>query len=176
MTLDPTLYLEGRIKDSRGVVMPWFTEGALAEIDRWWLAGRTVLEWGGGWSSLWWASRGAIVTVIEHHQEWIDWVKSQNPAIQCIQRDCTAEACCAIPPGLKPDIAIVDGGSRELDHVTLANLLAARVPRIIVDNWNQPSVAVNVEAIELMAKEGGAIYRQRGHADWQTAIFTREDA
>lgn len=170
--INPGTLLDDRRRDKRDVVMPWFTDGALNVIRRWNLDGSVVLEWGGGWSSLWWASRGARVHVIETNREWIEWIGSMSQSgIHCEWRDGSGESYAAIPLNLKPDIAIVDGTHRHLDHIILAALIAADVKRIIVDNWNQPSVCVNADAIELMAKEGGTIYRQRGHPDWQTIIF-----
>jgi hypothetical protein len=48
----------GRRYDSvTGEIQPWYTHLALDEIQKWDLHDKVVLEWGGGFSSLWWAKR-----------------------------------------------------------------------------------------------------------------------
>ncbi|PSR11458.1 MAG: FkbM family methyltransferase [Bacteroidetes bacterium] len=117
------LYLEGWwaawtadwFKDSDGNYTPWLTYPALA-----FLKGRiqptwSVLEYGGGSSTLFWASRTAKVTTIEHNKAWLAQLKAiipnhvtlihqpLNPLPGYLQ---------AAPSDARFDIIVIDGRER----------------------------------------------------------------
>lgn len=49
---------------------PWLTDGSIAFIDRHLRPTDHVLEFGGGWSTLWWAKRAAWTTTVEADYAW----------------------------------------------------------------------------------------------------------
>jgi hypothetical protein len=60
---------DGEIKDKTGYV-PWFTYPAVELLKSWDLSDKSVLEYGAGYSTLFWASRTRQVLSIEHNEEW----------------------------------------------------------------------------------------------------------
>jgi len=56
--------------DSNGICFPWFTHPFLDVLDKWSLKDKVILEYGGGKSSFWWASRAKNVFTIEANQDW----------------------------------------------------------------------------------------------------------
>lgn len=67
-----------RSLDANGSPLPWLTYSALE-----WLSGRmsriaTVLEFGAGGSTLWFARMGAEVTSLEHSRWWIRELSAKN--------------------------------------------------------------------------------------------------
>lgn len=53
-----------------GQPLPWYSYPAIAFLDQTDVAGRRVLECGGGQSTRWWLGRGAQVTTLEDHPGW----------------------------------------------------------------------------------------------------------
>ncbi|HEX4056022.1 MAG TPA: class I SAM-dependent methyltransferase [Tepidisphaeraceae bacterium] len=71
---------DGRPVDATGSPIPWFTYPAIdflePRVQRNW----TVLEWGCGSSTLWWAARTKRVIGVEHDREWHQLIASEAPA------------------------------------------------------------------------------------------------
>lgn len=186
--VDPTKPGPGQRLDTRfGIIMPWYTHGALDDILTMDLEGKTVFEWGGGCSTLWWSHavgpKGCIY-VTEAHQDWADWIRQQaaergltNVHVRRCWPDPLREYL-RTPPQmcLNPhiDIIIVDGSERTAclkEALTLPKPLV-----IIVDNWQQDGVYIDDEAVEMMKPYEGKFYVQADHTDhqgrpWQTAIW-----
>src|SRR5262245_22231157 len=62
--------LARRAMTARGQPLPWYSYPAIAFLNQTDVAGRDVLECGGGQSTRWWLSRGAKVTTLESHAAW----------------------------------------------------------------------------------------------------------
>ncbi len=166
-------------RDEHDIVEPWFTHGALDEIENWKLDDKIVWEWGGGYSTRWWASRAKHVYTVEHsgdNPEW--WAKLEAFAIErknITLRKCDARNYASIPEGVLPSIVVVDGVYRtECIAWALERLL--RPFTLIVDNWQQPGVYVDPHAVKLLEDVPGRIYEQIGyavptHMPWQTGIW-----
>ncbi len=71
---------DGLPVDAAGEPIPWFTYPAIdflePRVQRNW----TVLEWGCGNSTLWWAARTKRVVGVEHDRAWHQLVASKAPA------------------------------------------------------------------------------------------------
>ncbi len=173
----------GQRRDRRtGEVQPWYTHPALDVIETWDLAGKVVLEWGGGYSTLWWASRAAHVFTIEGATEWGDLIRAggarnvtiidKTPGGADIRT--APDAYARIPDGCAADIVVIDDNFR-----TACLKSALTLPRpfvLIVDNWQQDYVYRDAEAEALMAPIPGRFFVQADHRDhegrpWQTAIW-----
>lgn len=59
--------------------LPWFTYGAIEFLDRNISSDLSVFEYGGGQSSLWWASRVAGVVTVEHDPAFIEHIEAARP-------------------------------------------------------------------------------------------------
>ena len=167
-----------RLDYKSGLVMPWFTHGALDDLTERDFTGKVVLEWGGGYSTKWWASRADTVYTIEHvgdNPEW--WTQLQVYAaeasnIHLLQRGDADYTF--VPSFLRPDIVIVDGCYRT--ECIREALRLIRPLTLIVDNWQQPGVYTDEAAAELLSPFDGRIYAQEGyavptHMPWQTGIW-----
>lgn len=171
-----------RIDPSTGLVMPWYTHGALDEIATWDLAGKVALEWGGGASSIWWATKCARVYSVDSNPDWISRITSAATSRGITNLDLMyrspvdADAYLAIPDGCTPDIVCIDGSLR-----TECLRVALTLPRpisIIFDNWQQDGVFIDPDAEELMVEHRAVeqLFVQADHKahdgrPWQTAIW-----
>ena len=59
--------------------MPWFTYPAIEALKTWNLSQKTVLEYGSGYSTLFWANRVKSVVSIEHNPDWYHKVSNMIP-------------------------------------------------------------------------------------------------
>jgi len=104
----------------KGRPIPWYTYSLISYLENLDFSTCSVLEIGGGNSSLWWASRSQKVLCLESDPEWFNHLKNKNKfnnlelkliekntLIEHIQSD-TYEA------PLKYDIVILDGMDRHL--------------------------------------------------------------
>src|ERR1700675_2870809 len=98
-----------------GDIQPWYTHPALNEIEQWDVRTKTVLEWGGGFSSLWWAKRCFHIFTIEADATWCQWISTEAAArgitnITIMHREKTSSSSefTNIPSGCMPDIVVVD--------------------------------------------------------------------
>jgi hypothetical protein len=174
------LWESQRLDPVSRLVQPWFTHSALDEIQEWGLHEKVVLEWGGGHSSLWWATRCRHVYTIESDLEWCQWIAAQaaerkikNIAIFHREFESSVSAYLQIPRGCRPDIVVIDGATR---FECLKKALGLPRPvTIIFDNWQQEAAFVSPQAEALMQPFLGTSYAQaeRAHLkhSWQTAIW-----
>ena len=61
-----------------GAPIPWYTYPMIDFLKNRNFQNKTVLEWGGGNSSQWWAKRALHVVTLEHDQEWFKIIADQN--------------------------------------------------------------------------------------------------
>jgi len=66
--------------DTKGESLPWYTYPAIDFLSKKRYKDRHILEWGAGYSSLWWAKRAASVTSIEDDVRWLNELREQAPA------------------------------------------------------------------------------------------------
>ena len=66
------------LRDRDGYV-PWFTYPAIEALKSWDLSGKSVLEYGCGYSTLFWAHRVKQVVSIEHNAEWYQKISKLVP-------------------------------------------------------------------------------------------------
>jgi hypothetical protein len=165
---------------------PWYTSGMLDVIDSWKteLISKDVMEWGGGWSSIFWAFYCRTVLTIETDEKWANdireyaaWIVLNN--LEVIHRPVNegdqskVEYFTEIPRRFVPDIVCIDSVLRH--ECLLKSLTIPRPLTIIHDNWMQDGFICPASE-ELMKPFDGHIYRQEDHTDhhgnpWQTAYF-----
>jgi hypothetical protein len=174
-----------RLDPITGEVQPWYTPPCLDEIQNWAVEDKTILEWGGGYSSLWWAQRCLRIFTIETSLDWCHWI-TQRAQAKRIQNLTVAHRPVStpvaeytdIPTALAPDIVIIDGIAR-LECLE-KSLTLARPLTIIFDNWQQYGAFVSPAAKRLMQPFAGIVYPELLSAPrqpyrrfpWQTAIWT----
>jgi hypothetical protein len=103
---------DGRPVDAHGGPIPWFTYPAIdflePRVQRNW----TVLEWGCGNSTLWWAARTKRVIGVEHDRAWHQLIASEAPsnATIVLAEDAERYANLQDAPDAGPyDAIVIDG-------------------------------------------------------------------
>lgn len=145
--------LAARAVDRQGLPLPWYTYPAVdffASID---FAGRSVLEFGAGQSTLWWAERAGQVVSIEDDAAWLEQLRARAPAAVELHDDSDLRGAIA---GRLFDLVIVD--SHGIDRLLCARLAlgAAKADGVVVlDNaeghWGPPGT---YPIIDLMREAG----------------------
>jgi hypothetical protein len=153
--------------DSNGVRFPWYSSGVLEILDKMDLKGKRIFEYGGGNSTIWFKSRGAIVEGVDSNPEWaaMSGLELQTELIPYTR---------AIYKGHKFDLICIDGIFRD-DCTEHALNCIEKGGMIIIDNWMQPSAELSDWhlAVDLLAVRGlpHTVYREAKHCDWGSLII-----
>ena len=138
--------LAGRAVSRKGEPLPWYSYPAIDFLKRRDFAGKRVLEFGSGQSTLWWASRAQEVVSVEQDLDWERYVSAQAPVNTTVRHfplDRAKRDISEIAAFLRPlspfDVIIVDGHLRE-ELTELAFELLNRGGAIIIDNADWPTV------------------------------------
>ena len=158
---------EWNIYDATGVMLPYYTHESLEWIQKNIPKTVTVLEIGGGNSTIWWRKNAKEVKTIESNEhcakkiacDFVNFMDIKR-TIQIIDKNF--------------DVVIVDGdGDREW-YVLDAWDKCGKY--FIVDNWQQSEVMIYsnsiVDYLTSNCKEC-LIFKQANHKDWKTAIFIK---
>lgn len=184
--------VEWQIMDETcGCVFPWFTHPFLEVLKTWGLKDKRILEWGGGRSTSWWASKAKHVWCVEANFEWAQVIKTE-----LLERGLSDKVALAIAIANEGesdefkrdlyinnvdaqftqkedgrwhynahyDIVIVDGILRYECMKKGIELLSEKGGILIVDNYQQDGFICPACA-ELIAPYEGHIYRQEDHID-----------
>jgi len=71
--------LQSRSMDKKGLPIPWYTYPAVEFLYTKNFSQRSVLEFGAGQSTLWWAKNAKDVTSFEEDKNWYEIVKTKMP-------------------------------------------------------------------------------------------------
>lgn len=173
-----------------GLVFPWLTHPALEYFAEHNFSEKTVLEWGGGKSTLWWATKAKHVVIVERNREWIDYIISMSTTlgirdkITIIHNEIEAGENAyksrylnqPFQLGLTYDVIVVDDWFRD-EAVAMAMCSINAYGMIIADNFDQDYVWDARIAKRLFDGNFiGGIFEQAGHKDhqgrkWKTAIY-----
>jgi len=145
--------LARRALSARGEPIPWITYPAIDLLSNADLAGRRVLEFGAGQSTLWWLSRGVELISFEDDATWVQRIRREIPQadIRLIDRDLHQ-----YPDDLLDehfDVVVIDGLRRQA-AAKIARGVLAPSGCIIQDNsegyWSdQPG---RYEVVELLSE------------------------
>ncbi len=175
--IDLSLCNEWQHIDSQtGLVFPWYTKSFLDELVTWDLKDKTVVEFGMGASTLWWQRKTKWLTSFEANRDWY------NSVVMAMEGKCSDEYFVTSISGIENklienyDIAIVDIDPVEWRDKCIELAWDSLWPggKLIVDNWDQPSVWVpSQQTRDILNDYECKIYKQEGHPDWQTAVFMK---
>jgi predicted O-methyltransferase YrrM len=102
--------------DRKGAPLPWYTYPMIDFLSRRDFKGRSILEFGGGQSSLWWAARAERLVTIEEDVDWAQTLQNklpQNAVLKHIPLHMFAEIQPFLSSGSSSyDVIIVDGHRR----------------------------------------------------------------
>jgi hypothetical protein len=158
--------------DEHGIQMPWYTRPCLEVMDKWDIGGYPIFEYGVGYSTHWYRSRGAdCVYGVDSNRRWalfagnLYFETEKEAYVRSIYR----HAAFNDHPF---SIVSIDGSFR--DDCTEHALKCLRSGgKLILDNWLQPEVEEFWPKTEALIKGMPIeIYKEPDHANWQTAIVT----
>jgi hypothetical protein len=144
--------LARRAMTASGQPLPWYSYPAIAFLDQTEVAGRQVLECGGGQSTRWWLERGASVTTLESHAAWAQELRERIGSRARIEtvHDSLADLHADIASA-QNEVVVVDG----LDRVRAAQLALRCIKpdgAILVDNsegnWGSPGTYPIVDLLQ----------------------------
>lgn len=133
--------LKSKAVDRAGKPLPWYTYPAIDFLSQKEMNGRSVLEFGSGQSTLWWATRAQTVVSFESDEEWFNYVRKQVPDnVTLILTDDDAADVPGKLEGSGFDVIVVDG----LDRLSVAKMSTSFLRKggaVILDNsegyWGQ---------------------------------------
>ena len=124
-----------RAVDRKGEPIPWYTYPAIDFLLQRRFQDKSILEFGGGQSTLWWAARAKSVLSIEEDPHWFADIRARvpnNAEVQCIPDPASIKAFLK-SRSRKFDIIVVDGGARrELARLSFDYLVPGGA--LILDN------------------------------------------
>lgn len=159
--------------DEHGIQMPWYTRPCLEVIDTWDFHGKNVFEYGVGYSSVWYKSRGALVMGVDVNERWFRFFV-ENVGIGAMCKTDEESYCGAIDSCFTDfDIVIIDGSFRD-DCTEYALKHIKPGGNLILENWLQPEVEEFWPKTEALIKGMPIeIYKEPDHPHWKTAIVTK---
>lgn len=103
---------------ANGDPLPWYTYPAIDFLSARDFTGRSILEFGGGQSTLWWAKRARRVVTIEADEDWANELRAKVPANSEIHHVPVDEArridlVSSALGSERFDVVIIDGHLRE---------------------------------------------------------------
>lgn len=185
--LDINQRVQWQVKDDRfPTYYPWYTSGMLDVVDSWKsdLVSKNVLEWGGGWSSIFWAFYCRYIICIETDEKWANDIKEYADFLGLtnlliIHRPTNEgdqskiDYFTDVPISWNPDIVCIDSVLR---HECLIKALTLKRPLTIIhDNWQQDGFVCEASE-QLMAPYEIHNFIQEDHTDnhgkkWATAYW-----
>jgi hypothetical protein len=159
---------EWNIYDDDGVMLPYYTHPSLDWIKNNISKEVSVLEIGGGNSTLWWRNNASKVHTIETDFDCAT-------KLDCFHCSHLEIANSIDDLNKKFDVVIVDSeGDREC---YILNAFNSCNKYFIVDNWQQSEVMIYSQEIVNFLYENTKdlfIFKQPNHKDWKTAIFIKK--
>ena len=120
--------------DKSGKPLPWYTYPAIEFLTSKNFRDRSVLEFGAGQSTLWWAERSNRVIAFEDDVEWYNAVTERSPAnVSVVLTDRAASAVESHCLDELFDVIVIDGLNR-LTCATKSVALHKKGGAIILDN------------------------------------------
>ena len=127
--------LKGAAVDRYGVPIPWYTYSSIWFLQQKKFSGKTVLEFGAGQSTSWWAQRADKVVAFERNQGWYERLKSVLPKNVELYFDPKGDMSGfeEVLRDRRFDVIVIDGQKREKCAEVAPDLLAP-AGAILIDN------------------------------------------
>jgi hypothetical protein len=160
------------IEIDSGLCLPYYTSRSLEALVKRDFSNSTVVELGGGRSTVWWRYRAKEVHSFDTNSWWAN--RFQLRLVSPEDMDTVVKT---VVGHAKADVVVIDGEPVEYRdqqiHLALELLKRDRQSFLIVDNFDQPSVGHDFPMIKAKIKEQGVhkIYASRWHPDWKTLFF-----
>lgn len=160
--------------DEYGIQFPWYTRPCLKWLNTIDFTGKSVFEYGVGYSTLWYKSRGAYVDGVDHNKEWADM--SGVTYVNCDsvhgQLGYVSSVLHSEIQHGKFDIICIDGIMRD-QCIEFALRSIKKCGYIIIDNYKQATADLPEWPItENLIKDFTVMYYpEPTHEDWLTIVI-----
>lgn len=168
-----TSVIKGLPLDAENNPIPWYTYPAIEFLNQFDYSDKTVFEWGGGNSSLFWSRRAQKIFTVDNDKEWADKIKSEskngNLEIRWIDNKDKYIGAIHDLSG-KFDLIIIDGKFRsECANTCLSHLKEGGL--IILDNsdW-YPKTAKRLKSCGLLQIDFSG-FGPCNNYTWTTSLF-----
>lgn len=155
--------------DEHEVQMPWYTRPCLEWLDKINLTGKYVFEYGVGYSSLWYLSRGAYIYGVDNVKKWADMagvecIETREEYLNEINHHCLLN--------IKFDIVCIDGEWRD-ECTQIALKRVRKGGYVIIDNYRQATADLEHWPITetLIRGMNTRLYKEPCHLDWATLVI-----
>lgn len=164
--------------DARGNPQPWFTYAAIAALEARVMPGTKVFEYGAGYSTLWWMSRGCRVIACEHDADWARQIESRAPGadirVRSLEDGTYVNELSKYRDAF--DIVVIDGRQRAACAALAPAALNGRGV-VVFDNSDE---AEHVGGLSFLAAQGFERLDFAGFGPingypWMTSILYRDD-
>jgi hypothetical protein len=169
--------------DTRGKPLPWYTYPAIDFLSGVDFSGQSVLEFGAGQSTLWWAERAARVFSVEQDARWFEAVLKAIKSKLNVEVHLAQESLefATTPIGRTFDVIVIDGGDRFLCVQAALKMLQAGGVILLDDSEGFWGAEGSYPIIDLFEREGFMRVDFYGFAPGVlkrhcTSLFFRDDA
>ncbi len=157
-------------ENGRGI--PWYVYPAIEYLDSLDFSGLTVLEFGSGTGSYWWAERAKHVLSVEHNEDWFKKAaKEKLLNNQSIVLAMEAEQYAQAGSGKKFDIVIIDGEYRHRCATVVKSILNEK-GIVLLDNsdWYPDTAKYLRENLDLIQVDFHG-FGPINNYTWTTSLF-----
>lgn len=157
--------------DKDGIETPWYTFPAIEYLKSLDFSRSTVLEFGSGASSAWWASRSKSVMAVEHNKNWFEMVsKNTKKNLTIVLAESKLEYLSAFA-GNTFDVVVIDGVYRHRCAEIVSDVLGSN-GLVILDNsdWYPEAARVLRERNNLLQVDFHGFGPINGYT-WTTSLF-----
>jgi hypothetical protein len=145
--------LSGKSLDYAGRPVPWYTFPITDFLSVAEFADSDVLEFGGGYSTLWWAERARSVTSVESDPKWYEFLTGELAGFENVELALVTdpEAYANYGRGRSFDVVIVDGDSRAQCAETARDVVSDDGVIIIDDAegwWGRPGTYPILDSLQ----------------------------
>lgn len=164
-------FARGRCVDGAGNPIPWYTYPALEYVASLDFAEQSVLEFGSGASSLWWAQRARSVVSVEHDRRWLESTLPQAPANLELTLATDEDSYVGAGSGRRFDVVVIDGIHRAKCARTIGPRMADGA-LVILDNsdWHPKTAAWLRESYDLVQVDFHGFGPINAYT-WTTSLF-----
>lgn len=167
--------LTGKPVDATGQPLPWYTYPAIEHLSALDFRRCSVLEWGCGNSTLFWAARAKSVLSIDDDPKWHEEMKRQAPANATLALHTEADAYVAAGAEAGPfDVVIIDGRHRRRCAERVAGLINPG-GMLVLDNADRHPITTKIlRDLGLIQVDFNGFGPINGYT-WTTSLFLSRD-
>lgn len=161
----------GKCVDKNGHEVPWYTYPAIEYLNSLDFSDSTVLEFGSGASSVWWAGRAKFVLAVENNKEWFEITKEKSSSKLNVVLAESESSYLAAGSGRKFTVVVIDGIYRHRCADLVSDVLDEN-GLVILDNsdWHPETARVLRDRYNLLQVDFHGFGPINDYT-WTTSLF-----